>query len=77
MELLDEFSSPLVAQVAGGNDDDVYNPPDAESSPSDQLEESCSPFADEHAVNAESTDKDRQDEGDCPVAWSCFCSSHN
>ena len=76
-ELLNEFSSPLVAHVAGGNDDDVDNPPDAKSSAGDQFEKACSPFTDEHAVNAESADKDRQDERDCPVAWSCFCSSHD
>ena len=57
-ELLYEFTTPFVAHVASRNDDDVDNPPDTKSATGYELEEAGSPFADEHAVDAQCADED-------------------
>ena len=72
-KLLDELAAPLVTHVARGNDDDVDNPPHAQSTTGDELEDSSAPLANEHAVNAEGSHKDGQNQGESPVAGCCCC----
>ena len=72
-KLLNELAPPFVPHVARGNDDDVDNPPHAQSTTGDELEDSSAPLANEHAVNSEGSHKDGQNQGESPVAGCCCC----